>query len=258
MGRCVTWRVAGASVAGTSHLEAGRLCEDSCWAQVEIAAGHAPVLSIVVSDGAGSASHGGTGASLAVEAAAKYVADSLLSSSADLGALVSDCVGAVRRAIRERATRDHLALRDFACTLLLVVSTQESAAVCQIGDGAAVVDMGTGLEVAVVPMSGEYANMTHFVTDDDAEAVAVTKVYSGAVNRVAVFSDGLQRLALDMAANKPHAPFFDPFFKVLASSTEGQQDALVNALIEFLESPGVNARTDDDKTLAVATLVPQA
>lgn len=115
-------------------------------------------------------------------------------------------------------------------------------------------DVGQGLEVPVVPMSGEYANMTHFLTDEDAINQMVTKTYPDIALRVAVFSDGLQRLALNMADNTAHDPFFANFFKVLGTSTPEQEEHLHGALVRFLQSPAVNDRTDDDKTLALAVL----
>jgi hypothetical protein len=82
----------------------------------------------------------------------------------------------------------------------------------------------------------------------------VTKVYPAIAKRVAVFSDGLQRLALNMADNTAHEPFFTNFFRVLGASTPEQGDQLHGALLRFLRSPDVNERTDDDKTLALAVL----
>jgi hypothetical protein len=37
---------------------------------------------------------------------------------------------------------------------------------------------------------------------------------------------------------------------------EGKEDELTAALVDFLNSERVNERTDDDKTLALALLVP--
>ena len=125
----------------------------------------------------------------------------------------------------------------------------------QIGDGGIVVDVGNGLEVPVIPMSGEYANMTNFVTDEDAIDVLLTKTFLSKANRVAVFSDGMQRLALNMATNTAHEPFFEPLFRVLSTANTQQEELLQSALVEFLNSSSVNERTDDDKTLALAILV---
>lgn len=55
-----------------------------------------------------------------------------------------------------------------------------------------------------------------------------------------------------MLDNSPHVPFFAPFFNGLASATQEQLDLLPELLKQFLSSPAVNERTDDDKTLALA------
>jgi Protein phosphatase 2C len=252
----VTWRVVAASETGTSHIENGTPCEDSCWAQVDSTAAGVPVLSVFVADGAGSAARGGEGAELAIQAAAAFVAAKLkLPEFGVADGLAVDCVSAVRARIYAEAEKAGSTARDYACTFLGVISTPQASLAMQIGDGGIVVDAGKGLEVAVAPMSGEYANMTHFVTEDDAITVLITKVFPGPFLRVAAFSDGLQRLALNLAANTPHEPFFAPFFRVLISATDAQEDELQSALVRFMGSPAVNERTDDDKTLALAVRV---
>jgi hypothetical protein len=59
-------------------------------------------------------------------------------------------------------------------------------------------------------------------------------------------------LALDMKdyPPEPHLPFFRPFFEFVEhvpDETERKQQ-----LLNFLESPRVCSRTDDDKTLVIA------
>lgn len=253
----MSWRVVSASEIGTSHVISGSSCEDSCWAQVHTTAAGESLLSIFVSDGAGSAARGGEGAELAIQAAADFITRKLQLAEFRLSdELAVECVLCVRERIYAGAESQALSARDFACTFLGVISTTFGTLVMQIGDGGVAVDVGNGLEVPIVPMSGEYANMTHFVTDEDAVNVLATKLYDAPTSRVAAFSDGIQRLALDMATNTAHEPFFAPFFKVLASATPDQEDQLQGALVRFLGSPAVNERTDDDKTLALAVLIP--
>lgn len=253
----MSWRVVNASEVGTSHLGVNRPCEDSSWASVDVTPSGIEVLSILVSDGAGSAARGGDGAEMAVQAAADFMATKLAQPEfAFNDALAVDLVVAVRSRIYAAAELEGLTARDFACTLLGAISSKLGTVVFQVGDGGVVIDVGAGLEVAVVPMAGEYANMTHFVTDKDAVKMLVTKPFQTAASRVAVFSDGLQRLALNMATNTAHEPFFVPFFKVLAGASEAQEDELRAALVRFLASPAVNERTDDDKTLALAVQIP--
>ena len=251
----MNWRVVAASEVGTSHVAVGGDCEDSCWAQVGTTASGIAFLQLFVADGAGSASNGGQGADLAIQAAADFINKKLQLSEFGLSdELAVQCVMAIREKIHACAGASNLKARDFACTFLGVLSCKFGTLILQIGDGGIVLDVGQGLEVPVAPMSGEYANMTHFVTDDDAISQMVTKVYPDVAQLVAVFSDGLQRLALNMADNTAHKPFFTNFFEVLRTSTPEQEEQLHGALTRFLQSSAVNDRTDDDKTLALAVL----
>ena len=101
------------------------------------------------------------------------------------------------------------------------------------------------------PQRGEYANTTNFITSDGWQDTLDISIRRGGVSRVAMFSDGIQNIALSAAAdNAPHAPFFNPLF----SWAEQQQDtdAAGDNLAAFLSSPRVTARADDDLTLLLA------
>ncbi len=253
----MSWRVVCGSEVGTSHTSSGTPCQDSCWAQVDFLPPKQPLLSIFVSDGAGSATRGGEGAEFAIAAAATFLAEKRKQDEFGLSdMLAADLILAVRERIYTEAEAAGLNARDFACTFIGVLSSPIGTLVLQIGDGAAVVDVGNGLEVAVAPMSGEYANMTHFVTDEDALTVLSTKTYPDRSLRVAAFTDGIQRLALNILSNTPHEPFFTPFFNSMSNVTAEQEDQLQCLLMKFLGSPAVNERTDDDKTLALAVWIP--
>ncbi|EIY9293894.1 protein phosphatase 2C domain-containing protein [Escherichia coli] len=140
--------------------------------------------------------------------------------------------------------------------LLVMFLADGAGSVSQGGDGGVVVDFGHGLQLPLTPMVGEYANMTHFITDEDAVSRLETFTSTERVHKVAAFTDGIQRLALNMLDNSPHVPFFTPFFNGLASATQEQLDLLPELLKQFLSSPAVNERTDDDKTLALALWLP--
>lgn len=250
----MTWRVVAASAVGTSHTATGAACQDSCFAQVETDAAKPPLLTIFVADGAGSAAHGGTGAELAIEAATAFVDQHYVQAVEfalnDNWAV--ECIQAVRAKIYAAADQQGAKARDYACTFLGVVASPFVTLLIQIGDGGIVVDVGNGLEVPITPMTGEYANMTNFVTDENAIDVLTVVALPARPEKVAVFSDGIQRLALNIPTNTAHAPFFTPFFTVLATASAAQEDHLQAELARFLQSQAVNERTDDDKTLALA------
>jgi hypothetical protein len=70
-----------------------------------------------------------------------------------------------------------------------------------------------------------------------------------------VFSDGIERLVLKFESRTAHQPFFNSFIApVRNGDAEGLNQNLSVLLRQYLDSPGVNARTDDDKTLILAAL----
>jgi protein phosphatase 2C-like protein len=256
----LSWRIVQASVVGTSHSELGEVCQDECFATATFAPDGQEYFVGVLSDGAGSASHGKAGAELACRIGVEIIEQTLQninSSSFDL-ATISAWALAVRRHICDSAEAKRLRPRDFACTLLGALLSNSIAAFFQIGDGAIVVRDGDELRPVFWPDSGEYANMTHFVTDDDALAHLRTKLWISSIpsylpDEIAMFSDGLQRLALVYQSQTVHTPFFEPMFSELRKADLQTCDPLTNQLARFLDSTKVNERTDDDKTLVLAT-----
>jgi len=74
------------------------------------------------------------------------------------------------------------------------------------------------------------------------------------VHAVAVMTDGLLRLVLDLTRNQPHQPFFQPLLAFAAQVSNADEGAA--QLTAFLGSERVCARTDDDKTLVLAARQP--
>jgi len=144
-------------------------------------------------------------------------------------------------------------LRELSCTLLVALVDERSGVFFQVGDGAIVYRAADGYRPALWPQQGEYANCTWFVTDDAvAERVAAVRV--AGVHELALLTDGLQGLALVFETRGAHGPFFAPMFAMLRA--ERRPEELTEPLREFLDSPAVNSRTGDDKTLVLATRLP--
>jgi hypothetical protein len=124
----------------------------------------------------------------------------------------------------------------------------------QIGDGVVVVADSEEQVYGHVfwPDRGEYANTTHFVTQDEAlEHLRFASVRREIVE-VALLTDGLQSIALNYQQQTAHQPFFGGLFAPLRTAEEGWSSELSKSLMEFLSSPRVNEKTDDDKTLVLA------
>jgi hypothetical protein len=262
------WRTVAASVAGTSHADAGHPCADACAIRHLRTSGGGSVLVAVAADGAGTFEHAPEGARLACEAILEQA--ELRASGASEGDEPSDrsdlsrvgredvlrWVDAARRRIAEAADSERLDVRDFSCTLLVALVDETSAVFFQIGDGAIVHRAEGGGYVPVFwPQSGEYANCTSFVTDEDAADHVQWAVATG-VHEVALLTDGLQALALRFVTREAHDAFFEPMFARLRDEPEAEPEGLLGELRAFLDSPPVNQRTDDDKTLVLATRLP--
>ena len=247
----MSWKVIGASVQGTSHQANGSPCQDVHLYRV-LPGG---VLLVAVADGAGSAARTGEGAALAVEhaigALEAALGDAWPGDAAAWRVLLADCVTAARAAIVQLAERDASPLRLFATTLIVAIAAPGQLITGQVGDGLAVaVDAGGNLLLAARPQRGEYANEACFITMPQASDLLDVQVHDLAIRSLAVSSDGLLRLALKLPGLEPHAPFFKPLFDYIA----GVDDETVagHQLADFLCSPRVCDRTDDDKTLVLA------
>jgi hypothetical protein len=109
-------------------------------------------------------------------------------------------------------------------------------------------------QVASWPANGEYANSTYFVTDDP-EPNLQFRSLEGEFYELSIFSDGIERLALDFANRNAFVPFFEPMFAPLLSLGPGRDRGLSLSLRKYLDSPRVIERTDDDKSLILARRV---
>jgi hypothetical protein len=250
------WRVVSASVAGTSHIEADAPCADASAVRVLRTAEAHSLLVAVASDGAGTSARAAEGAALAVSTTLD-AANAWAIEHADLSDFTEETgrawVGAVRDVLATRASDEGLVPRDFACTLLVALVDDTRAVFVQVGDGVIVCGTEAGGYVPVTwPQNGEYANMTWFSTDPDSPAVAEVRIVTG-IDEIALLTDGLQALALRYATRDAHDPFFEPMFQRLRRELEPQPAQLAESLRGFLGSAAVNARTDDDKTLVLAT-----
>jgi Protein phosphatase 2C len=143
--------------------------------------------------------------------------------------------------------------------LLGAIIGPKAGALFQVGDGAIVYSTQSSDNIPVLafwPERGEYENTTFFVTQSNFLDQMHFCLVQEQVYEIALLSDGLQRLALNYQMKSAHEPFFSGLFAPLRR-TQRQDVSVLNAqLSDYLDSSKVNDRTDDDKTLILATSLP--
>jgi hypothetical protein len=245
-GDTVAWRWASASVIGTSHIQNGDRLQDA-YAVSELGNG---CIFAVVSDGAGSAKFGASGAWLTCRFLLvrfrEWVHENPeLPTDGDL----SDWIDELRDRISTIAARRETVPRQFAATLAAIVVAPHEAVTLHIGDSAIVGRKGGEWEVLCWPENGEYASSTYFVTDDPEPRLNIIR-HLREHSAFALFSDGVGDLALSHLERAAHTRFFDPMIRpVDVASGDGRLVELSAKLANYLAGPTVCERTDDDKTL---------
>ncbi len=253
----MNWKTIGQSVIGTSHLQNGKGCEDAGSCRVFTLADGEEALVCFASDGAGSAAFAAEASTAAVSAAHEF-AEALLQDGRELTDSHLVALGEyIYDKLNEMATAQGAPKNEFSCTLLGCIITPKKSGFLQIGDGAIVRNDGSGHFTQIWwPYNGEYQNSTTFIIDDPALANLQYKVIDEPVTEVALFTDGLQQLALNHVSMAVHQPFFAGLFPALRKAeNEEHLSILSTRLAEYLAGNAINGRTDDDKTLLLATRV---
>ncbi|MCW5734755.1 MAG: protein phosphatase 2C domain-containing protein [Enhydrobacter sp.] len=246
-----------ASAAGTSHIAAEQRCQDAHFHVEATGPDGERTMVLAVSDGAGTAPLAEVGAGLVCSTFGRLVA-----AYVGQGGRIEN----IRRPLVERwiagliyrlemhAAHTGAALEDYACTLLAAAVGDRSAVFLQIGDGAIVQSVGGSWRYVFWPQHGEFANTTNFITSTHRLEALEFDVASAPVEELALFTDGLENLVLKKATRAVHAPFFESMFPPVRRSRATGVDAdLSRALNGYLSSAPVNDRTDDDKTLIMAS-----
>jgi len=263
------WRYALASVIGSSHVKSGSPCQDASAGEIVSPAG-ASVFLGVVSDGAGSAPLSQVGARTACRVW-RDRAEARLAAGGGLLALdhafALETLAAFQASVARLARRIERPMRDFACTLLFAAVDEEHGVFAQIGDGAIVVARpGSGQDSGEVgpggaprydwvfwPEHGEYVNQTRFATEASAAVHLAFAQLRGPLDELALFSDGLEHLVLDTRRRVAHGRFFEPMFQAVRRAPAGRSEPLCRSLERFLASRTIEGRTDDDKSLILAS-----
>lgn len=174
-----------------------------------------------VSDGAGSASDSAAGSTLSIEHSI---------ASADQGLLYAF----------QSASEALLGDKSKACTLSLVIWSNDALSIGVVGDSPVVALIDGVWHLFTEPPSSEFINETRFLTSSNNNPLCFE--VSGNIEAVFVFSDGLSSLLL--AGNRPHDPALNG---VLSRAKSNSLD--VNNMLAWLDQEHTLA---DDATLIVA------
>jgi Protein phosphatase 2C len=251
------WRHIAQSVQGLHHRAEGTPCQDCCLVRV-LGDGASGALVACIADGAGSSEHSGVGAGLAcesiIESAERYIQEKCDFARLQANDVIEWCEVARRKIVDHAELRDRT-LRDYASTLCAAVISPQGSIFFQIGDGAIIVKKNDVYGVVFWPQSGEYINTTNFLTSKEFLDHVQIQVTEDGFSDVALLTDGIERLALRFDSLTPHPPFFRPLFDALRATTN--VEALAEDLRQFLQSESIQNKTDDDKTLVLASRILQ-
>jgi hypothetical protein len=233
----------------------GKGCEDAIHFTIVRDEQGGETVICCASDGAGSAEYAAFASALCTdtvgERLAAIVAGGRKVEEADIYSICEE----VYDTLKAEADRRETDLNEFSCTLLGCCVSGGRSVFFQIGDGAIVRNDSTDFFRAVWwPHNGEYLNSTAFLVDDNTLKDLRILVTDEPVAEVALFTDGLQMLALNMDGECAHQPFFHDLFRIVRMAVTEEDTAILGKkLEEYLDSDSVNRRTDDDKTLFLAT-----
>ena len=240
---------------GPSHAADNSPCQDSFSIEVvENAA--AQTLVACVSDGAGSAKYSDVGSDVVcrtiVGSACAFLNAGVQIAELQLQDVLRWCEEARARLMHEASLRE-CEVRELASTMCTAIVGPATSCFFQIGDGAMILRKQGVYGVVFWPQSGEYANSTNFLTSPKYDSQLEFISTDSRCSDIALMTDGLERLALRFDSQTPHVPFFEPFFRAIRAAKD--YTGLNESLQTFLGSEPVRDRSDDDKTLILASFI---
>ena len=251
------WKYAFTAAIGASHLATNEDIQDNCSvAELDICG--EKYLLCAVADGAGSAKFSNI--------SSKYICNFFIRKAKiwlknnSISNITRDVISfwfSLFQKVINRAARIYKIdnIKQFATTLLFVILSSKTNVFVQIGDGIIAKGDDKTLNCVFLPQNGEYLNTTFFATDKNISELFLYEKNNDKVKRLVMFTDGIEIISFDFSSNKPHIAFFNPLFShLLESDSFGFNKNTSDFLTGFLNSSRVNQRTDDDKTLVIASL----
>ena len=259
------WKAIARWEVGTSHEATKTPCQDYAGYKQ-----YGDYCIGVVADGAGSRRYSEYGSTVAVDVALRYFIEileglrgkSLFTSQNDAEDIFHKLIDQVRAELGTKAGnfsreyKEKISADQFACTLLVFVVFPEGIAAMQLGDGFIVVRDYKSQEYDLLfsPSKGEYVNETTFVTSSPKDIAQDLQIIylPNSISFICASTDGLEKVALDLATNKAFSRFFIPLEKYIQNALDLDKDSYIT---DFLKSEQVNRKTDDDKTILLCSSI---
>lgn len=238
------WKIAGASIIGSSHIKNGMPCQDFIHSLTRN-----DVTCIALADGAGSYQYSDIGAEISCIAVTEYL-------TMEFDRFLTMTPLQIKRfiihGIRTRIGRKASALKTFkaelSSTLLFVAIKGEQYITGHIGDGVICGETDSSLVLLSAPENGEFANTTYFVTSRN--YADHFRIYRGHINEFTSFflmSDG----AADALFHKKEHTFSSAL-KTFANWLDNHSSDEVNAAIKNNMETLFPKHTTDDCSIIIA------
>lgn len=252
----MNWKYFYSSVKGTSHIASNTAKQDNCKSLL-LTLNDKNYLVCAVADGAGSAKYSDLSSNfickLFIAKTKQWLEKESLESLTR--EVITEWFTYFQKVLNRAVSLYKLeSIRDFATTLLFAVLSENFNVFVQIGDGIIAAGTENDLDCVFLPQNGEFINTTHFATESTAQKIFMFKTVENSIERLAMHTDGIEQIAFDFKAQKPFMAFFKPFYLAVEKlENYGHDETLSKQLGMFLDSDRVNKKTDDDKTLFIAS-----
>lgn len=181
------WKIAGASIIGSSHVKSGAPCQDFIHSMTK-----GDVTCIALADGAGSYKYSDTGAEIACTAVTEYFTsefDRFFAMSAS--EIKRFIIHGIRTRLGRKASTLDSTKAELSSTLLFAAIKNDLFLIGHLGDGVICGEINGDLVLLSAPENGEFANTTYFVTSKNYQEHF--RIYRGNVSEFSSFflmSDG--------------------------------------------------------------------
>jgi hypothetical protein len=186
---------------GRGHARDGIGCQDA-FSVHRSSTNLGDVVAVCVCDGAGSAKHAEVGAKLVSNSLATSLACRFEAAVNEPAETLFAAFLEAREQLLQCARQDGCCLGDYACTVVAVAACTDGRWVSwHVGDGGLVANRSESPIVLSMPTKGEFANVTHFITDSDvyAKVDCNTSTLYPTLSPIgfALFTDGVENSLVD-------------------------------------------------------------